>query len=204
MRFGRLSLFLAACVGLSLALQLAATTVIQPSFDQLVGSADYVVRATVAKVESTWRDDASRPGQRYISTDVTLDVLETIKGQPPQPLVLRVVGGRIGETELFVDGAPKFVEGQENILFVRDNGRSFFPLVGLMHGYFPVYRDAATGRAEVLRFNGRPLVHERELAPGALPSAALRTAPSFGMSPQAFRDRIRLKQQEIISRETLR
>ncbi|MEJ1971562.1 MAG: hypothetical protein WDM96_03340 [Lacunisphaera sp.] len=74
---------------------------------------------------------------------MTLDVLETITGTPPQPLVLDLVGGRVGKEELTIEGAPKFSPGQESILFVRGNGQVYFPLVGLTHGYFPVRRDRA-------------------------------------------------------------
>jgi len=204
MQFRRLPLCVAVLACLAAFLPARATTVIQPSFDQLVGSADYIVRAQVKAVESEWRVNAAKPGERYIGTRITLDVREVIKGTPPQPLVISVVGGRIGDEELVVNGAPKFEAGDECILFVRGNGHSFFPLVGLMHGYFPVYRDIPTGRASVLRYNGQPLYSERQLDSSGTPAANFRSATSRPMTPEAFRDRIQQQQREIISREKQR
>jgi hypothetical protein len=185
---------LAAALALLLIAPLArATTVIQPTFSEMVGAADYIVRVEVKSVTSSWRDNPSQPGDRYIGSQIELIVREIIKGTPPQPLVLDVVGGRVGEDEFVIDGAPRLQAGDECILFVRGNGRTFFPLVGLMHGYFPIYRDAVTKRASVLRSTGAPLRSERELEPGA-PSFG--TAKTPALTPEAFRDRIRQQQQD--------
>jgi hypothetical protein len=176
-----------------------ATTVIQPTFSEMVGAADYIVRIEVKSVSSAWRDDPSRPGERYIGSRIELAVREVIMGSPPNPLVLDVVGGRVGEDELVIDGAPRLQVGDECILFVRGNGRTFFPTVGLMHGYFPVYRDAQTKRASVLRFNGQPLRSESELEPGA---ARVGNANTPALTPEAFRDRIRQQhQRNVFTRE---
>lgn len=183
---------LVAALGLLLAvLPGKATTVIQPTFDQLVSSAEYIVRVEVLSVNSAWRDNRAKPGERYIGSQISLNVREVIKGTPPHPLVLDVVGGRVGNDELVIDGAPKLQAGDECILFVRGNGKTFFPLVGLMHGYFPVYRDAVTRRASVLRSDGRPLRDVSELQPGA---PAVANAKTPALTPEVFRDRIRRQQ----------
>jgi len=180
-----------------------ATTVVQPTFDGLVESADYVVRAVVTAVDSEWRQNPKNPSERYIGSRVTLQVKEIIKGQPPQPLVLEIVGGTVGDREFHIEGAPQFSVGDENILFVRNNGRSFFPLVGLMHGYFRVQHNRTSDRDEVTRFDGRPLYSEQELNPAA-DRQTLRAASALPMTPNAFRDRIQDKQRELLSREKLR
>lgn len=180
-----------------------ATTVVQPTFEKLVGSSDYIVRAVVKSVDSEWRTSKSNPNEAYIGSKVTLEVLEAIKGTPPNPLVLNVVGGRVGEDELYVDGAPKFVVGEENVLFVKGNGTSFFPLTGLMHGFFPVRHDAATGRSEVRRFDGRLLYSERELDPSTV-TLGVRSAQDRAMTAETFRSRIQEQQNAITSREKLR
>ena len=172
------------------ALSGSATTVIQPTFRELVSSADYIVRVEVTSVTSAWRTNPAKPSERYIGSQIALAVREIIKGTPPKPLVLDVIGGRVGDDELVVEGAPKLVAGDECILFVRGNGQTFFPLVGLMHGYFPIYRDAVTKRASVLRFNGEPLRSERELEPGAASATGTQTP---ALTPEAFRERIRVQ-----------
>ncbi len=176
-----------------------ATTVIQPTFDRLVGTADYVVRVKVKSIESSWRDNTAKPGERYMGTAVTLDVLETISGTPPSPLVLDLIGGKVGNEELTIEGAPKFVVGQESILFVRGNGQVYFPLVGLMHGYFPIRRDVRTGTAQVLRANGSPLYSEKELDPAAAQSTTVHSPQDQAMTPEAFRDRIQQRQHELLT-----
>ncbi|HWA26465.1 MAG TPA: hypothetical protein VG734_12465 [Lacunisphaera sp.] len=170
-----------ALLALSVILPVAhATTVIAPDFDSMVGRSDYIVRAVVKSVTPEWRNNPDKPGQRYIATMVELDVKEVIKGTPPSPLVLDLVGGRIDDRELTIEGAPKFTVGQESVLFVRGNGRQIVPLVGMMHGKYNVRRNKATGRDEVLRNNGNPLYSEKEVA---LPETALSTAPAS--NPQA-------------------
>ncbi len=157
-----------------------ATTVIAPDFDSLVGQAEYVVRATVRSVSSEWRENPANPGKRYIATFVELDVKEVIKGAPPSPLVLEMVGGRVGDEELTIEGTPRFRVGEENILFVRGNGRMFSPIVALMHGAYPVRRDARTGRDQIMRCDGRPLYRAQDVS---LPLGA--RSPVLTGSPKA-------------------
>lgn len=174
---------------LSLAPVLHATSVIQPTFNELVGTADYVVRAVVTSSQASWRENSQKPGERYIGTSIALDVREVIQGTPPSPLVLEVVGGRVGDEELAIAGTPKLVPGREYVLFIRGNGRVFFPVVGLAYGTFPIRRDAKTGRAEVLRANGQPLYSTQDLAPGTTSAAS--GASARPMTPDSFRNRIR-------------
>jgi len=172
---------------------LRATTVVAPDFDRLVNSADYVVRATVKSIASGWRPNPDKPGESYIGTNVELEVHEVISGTPPSPLVLDLVGGRIGDRELKIDGAPAFKVGDEHILFVRGNGRQVIPLVGMRHGAYPILRDKRTGDARVMRSGGKFLYDEREVS---LPETAASPAPARDpqakpLSPAEFANRIR-------------
>lgn len=179
---------------LALVTTVRATTVIAPDFNRLVDSSDYIVRAVVLSVVSEWHTPPNQPGDRYIRTNVTLDVLEVIKGTPPSPLVLTHLGGRVGEDEFTVDGAPKFTVGQESILFVKGNGRQISPLVGMMHGFYPIRRDKATGHSQVMRSNGQPLYNEQEvsLPPTTASSTLSRNPQARPMTSADFAARIRL------------
>lgn len=153
--------FLSACLILVLsALPVRATTVVPPKFDELVNESDYIVRAVVKSVVSEWRE---KQGKRHIFTFVELDVLEVIHGKPLQPLVLEMLGGQVGDEALVVQGMPKFDVGQEDILFVRGNGRQFYPLTAAMHGRYPVVREKG-GRAHVARSNQAALHATAEVA----------------------------------------
>jgi hypothetical protein len=176
---------------------LHATTVMAPPFERLVGSADYIVRATVKSITSDWRENPAKPGERYIGSRVELTVLEVIKGTPPSPLILDLVGGRVGDNELTVDGAPRFAVGQESILFVKDNGRRIIPLVGMMHGRYLVRRDKRTNQDEVLRNSGQPLYSEQEvnLPEDAASPAAARGRQARPLNSAEFAQRIRQRLQ---------
>ena len=150
------------CLILALASQpLLATSVEPPAFTSLVSQADYVVRGVVTAIEPEWREAAGKP---FIASKVTVEVREIIRGNPPSPLVLDMVGGKIGDVELSVDGAPKFNVGDEDILFIKDNRKTFSPLVAVMYGRFPILRDAKTGETFAVRSNGMPLYSEQDVA----------------------------------------
>ena len=157
-----------------------ATTVRPPEFDNLVGQADYVVRAVVKSVTAELRTSGPH---RHIITKVELDVREVICGTPPQPLVLEMLGGRVGAEEMVVDGAPKFKVGDEDILFVHGYGRLFTPLVALMHGRYPIKREAATGREYIARSDGTPLTSEQNVSQPMAETAAVQTTPGESVAP---------------------
>ncbi len=182
-----------------------ASTVIAPSFDQMVDSSDYIVRATVKSVESDWRPNPDKPGERFIGTRVELEVHEVIKGNPPSPLVLDLVGGRAGDKELTISGAPKFTVGQESVLFVKGNGRRIVPLVGMAHGKYNVRKNKKTGREEIVRSDGQLLFHEAEVAlptPVAKATLSSRT-DELPLTPAEFAERIRQKA-KLRTREDLK
>ena len=144
-----------------LPLRLPATTVEAPDIDSLISQSDYVVRAVVKSATAGWREHA---GRRYIGTRVELEIREVVKGTPPSPLVLELIGGRVGEDELVVQGMPRFHVGEENVLFIHGEQRKMFPLVALMHGVYPILREAKSGAEYVLRSNGLPLYSVQDVA----------------------------------------
>lgn len=173
-----------------LPLRIAATTVVPPQFEELVNESDYIVRTVVKSIRSE-REEAN--GQSHIYTFVELEVRETIAGTPPQPLVLRMLGGQIGNVVMEVEGAPKFVVGQEDILFVRGNGRQFTPLTAMMHGRYRIMKEAASGRSYVARSNDQPLKTVSEVARPMTEAGALAapTPPAQALTPEAFTQQIR-------------
>ena len=170
-----------------------ATTVVPPEFSQLVNESDYIVRAVVKSVASEWREDQ---GHRHIFTFVELDVREVLAGSPPQPLILQMLGGRVGDEELTVSGAPKFAVGDEDVLFIQGNGKNISPLFAIMHGRYPVMKEKGTGREFVARSNRVPLQDTAEvampMAEGAAAEIQLRMKNTAqGMTPVQFSQRIK-------------
>jgi hypothetical protein len=167
--------------------------VVPPEFDQLVNESDCVVRAVVKSVTSEWRGE---PGSGGIFTRVELEVREVIAGVPAQPLVLEMLGGKVGEQEMTLAGAPKFTVGQEDVLFIQGNGQNVYPLVAIMHGRYPILKEAGTGREYMARSNLVPLTDTAEVALPMTEGAAatmqmkLKT-PAQALTPVAFAQRIK-------------
>jgi hypothetical protein len=132
----------------------APTTVIAPTFDELVAQAEIVVLARVVALRSAWTE--SRSG-RTIVTDVTLSIDRTLKGPVFVQRSLEFLGGTVGDDTLEVSGMPAFHVGDRDVLFIRDSGRPVSPIVGFAYGRFRVVRDTATGVERVRTHDGRPL-----------------------------------------------
>jgi hypothetical protein len=187
----------AAIAGLVLCLRLTATTVIPPDFPELVNESDYIVRVLVKSTATELR--LMPTGKRLPYTRVELEVKEIIAGKPPSPLILEILGGMSGGRELAVTGAPKFVAGEESILFVQGNGRQIFPLVRMAHGHYPIAKDTVSGREYMVRSDGAPLSDLREvsqpihLAGGKTIAETKPTgaAPARALTPAEFARQVR-------------
>lgn len=156
-----LPLCLAAAVVLGVAAPAVATTVEPPEFEQLVRGSDYVVRGRVVAVRHELR---AREGRELPFTLVELEVSEVVAGTPPARVVLSLLGGPMADGELVVEGVPRFTVGDEDILFVRDNGVNFHPLHAVPYGRYPVLVDKKLGREYVARANRVPLSATAEVA----------------------------------------
>lgn len=131
-----------------------ATTVIPPTFDQLVGQAEMIFQGVATDVRSVW---AGEGAQRHIESYVTFKVEESMKGTPGTSYTIRLLGGSVAGETMEVTDSPKFKVGDRDILFVEHNGEQFVPLVGIMHGRFRVQRDEQTGRDFVTTGEGEPV-----------------------------------------------
>lgn len=182
----------AAVIGWALfaGVRVGATTVIPPDFDQLVNESDYIIRASVKSVTSEFRTNSAG---RTIFTKVSLNVLEVIAGNPPTDVVLEILGGKVGNEQMVLEGAPRFKVGDEDILFVRDNGRVIVPLVAMMHGRYPILHGT-DGKRFVARENKTPLSDTAEVSQPmtkeAATSVATKTA-SVPLTPEEFVQRIK-------------
>jgi hypothetical protein len=190
-QWGHLRGLLAMLVGLS---SLQATTVTPPEFSQLVNEADYVVRAVVKGVTVV---EKANPGKRTLPYSmVELEVKQVIVGTPPSPVILEVLGGKVGEREMYIEGAPRFTVGEEAIFFVQGNRTQIFPLARMMHGLYPILKDKVTGREFVARSNGEPMSDASEVSQPlhreSEPAAGLARTAKTTLAPDDFVSQIRL------------
>jgi len=144
-------------------------------------------------------------GATMIFSRVELEVTQVVAGRPPSPLVLEVLGGKLGDRELAIAGTPKFQVGEESILFVQGNGQQIYPLVRMMHGLYRVQRDRAKGREYVTRSNGKPLSDISEVSlpmhAAGEPTPERSQASAKALTPDDFVQKIRAHATEARLRE---
>lgn len=141
------SFFFLAFVCILLGLNVSrGTTVIPPTFDELVANAQVIFQGAVTDVRSQWVGEGA---ERRIVSYVTFQVEDPVKGAPGESYTLRMLGGTVDGETMEVTDSPKFKVGDRDIIFVENNGSQFIPLVGIMHGRFHVQKDKQTGREVV-------------------------------------------------------
>lgn len=163
------------------------TTVIPPSFDELVSRAEVIFQGTVTDVSSQWTGEGA---QRHIVSYITFKVEDTMKGTPGDSYTLRMLGGTVDGETMEVSDSPKFKVGNRDIIFVENNGSQFIPLVGIMHGRFHVDKDLDTGREMITTNEREPL---KDLSRLGKPEQATRATSSSNqaLSPTDFKSAIR-------------
>ena len=128
------AVFSLACLVLFTLAGTASAEVKEMSLEELISKASIILRGTVSKVESHWNES-----QTMIYTSVTVSVESYFKGGTVAKVVtIEVPGGTVGETTLWVSDTPSFEEGQEVILFLREE---YFPIVGWFQGKYTVVDD---------------------------------------------------------------
>src|SRR6266571_5966595 len=130
------------------------TTVIPPTFDQLVQQAELIFQGTLTGVRSAWEGEGA---QRHINTYVTFQIAENVKGDAGASYTIRILGGTVGDETMEVTDTPKFKVGDSDILFVEHNNDQFVPLVGINNGRFHIQHDEQTGRDIVVNGEGEPV-----------------------------------------------
>lgn len=131
-----------------------ATTVIPPTFEQLVGQAELIFQGTVTDARSVWEGEG---GQRHIETYVTFQIEDNLKGDAGSSYTIRMLGGTVGDETMEVTDTPHFQVGDRDILFVEHNYDQFVPLVGIQHGRMHLQHDEATGHDIVVNSEGEPV-----------------------------------------------
>jgi hypothetical protein len=170
-----------ALIGIAFA-RLTATTVIPPTFEQLVQQAELIFQGTVTDVRSIWEGEGA---QRHIDTYITFQIGENVKGNAGSSYTIRILGGTVGDETMEVTDAPKFKVGDSDILFVEHNNDQFVPLVGINNGRFHVQRDEQTGRDIVLNGEGEPV---RDVTKFGLEEESVSAAEA--LSPAQFKSAI--------------
>jgi hypothetical protein len=144
--FGLKSLILLASI-LTLAQSSSATTVIVPSDDEMIIGARLIVRGKVVAVESSFDEN-----QKRIYTYVTVKVQESIKGEITERfVVLKELGGQVGEHGLRVFGNAQFARGERVLLYLDTWKDGSLRTYQMYLGKFSITEDKTTGKQFVVR-----------------------------------------------------
>lgn len=122
-----------------------ATIVVPQSIEKMAQGAATVVRAKVLTGQSAWDAD-----HRRIHTYTELQVLETVVGEAPRgALVVRTMGGAVGDIGMRVSGVATFEAGEEVVLFLRKDplDGAHFQVIGMSQGKYTVDRSGASPMA---------------------------------------------------------
>lgn len=112
----------------------SATTVVVPSDAQLFAASRAVVEGTVREIRSRKVD-----GGRQIVTYVTIDVATVFAGDlEPGPIVLRELGGEVGDDFTIIDGSPDYRVGERVLLFLDASPSGVLRTWGLFLGKYTV------------------------------------------------------------------
>src|SRR3954464_13835301 len=84
-----------------------ATTVQRLGLEDLVKKAHTIVIGRVTGTRTYWSTD-----RKFILTDYTIEVDESLKGQAQGTVSVTTVGGKIGDLQLYVSGMPAFQSGE--------------------------------------------------------------------------------------------
>jgi hypothetical protein len=167
-------------LAVSAIITVSATTVIPPSFNELVNEAEIIFQGTVTSVHHQWVGEGA---QRHIVSYVTFKVEESLKGNPGKEITLRMFGGTVDGQTMQASDAPKFKVGDRDVLFVEHNGTQFIPLVGIMYGRYRVQRDE-NGRDMILTDKGAPLSSTDQVGKESVSTGPAMTAEQFKQAVQ--------------------
>jgi hypothetical protein len=133
---------LAVALGAALVCPAKATSLVRMSLPELAHAARAIVRARCLGSEARWEGGE-------IWTFTRFEPLETFAGAVPRPFVVRLIGGRVGDIASRVEGVPRFLPGEEAILFLEPTRAGDLSLTAWGEGSFRVHRDPRTARAWV-------------------------------------------------------
>jgi hypothetical protein len=124
-----------------------ATTVVMLNDEDLAVSSRAIVRGKVAAIESRFDDSHKR-----IYTYVTIDIKSLLKGNlNNRQIVIRQLGGRVGDYIQLIYGAPEFKVGEKVFLFLNTADDGALRIAHIFMGKFSIVLDPRTYKQKVQR-----------------------------------------------------
>jgi hypothetical protein len=123
-----------------------AITVLPISEKELTKRATIIVTGVVEDVYSAYNPEGTT-----IYTYITVDVTSSLKGDLKENnIILRQVGGMVGDRELTLPGAPDYEPGDELLVFAGPFGKTeYYGVLGIFYGKYDIKVDPSTGKKTV-------------------------------------------------------
>ena len=126
-----------------------ATTVQKMELPALVAGSDSIVQGRVESVEVRWENNLA-----YTYTSVTVD--DPMKGFRRRAVLIKQLGGKVGNLNVSVSGMPQFKRGDQVIVFLKARKDGTFDVVGLNQGKYEIVNDTA-----IANVSGLTLINEK-------------------------------------------
>ena len=153
-------------LALSLLPDARATSVRRMTLTEIRDLSDSVVLGIVVGSETRLGAEG-----RMVWTDYRLNVQKTLLGRERKSLItVSVAGGRHGNLDIGIAGAPELEVGETYVLFLEQDRPYAVPTVGWGQGLFRVREASVAGksRSVLISYDGEPLeIRDGELQRGA-------------------------------------
>lgn len=135
-------------LSIAIALTRANATVVQKLSDEdKTVQAQAILIGTCTSIRSEWNEEGTK-----IFTYITISPQTVLKGDDiPEELVIKNLGGVVGDIGMHADGTSVFEEGEEVLLFLRRGTRGLHKVLGLSEGKFSVKTDPDTQRKVLVK-----------------------------------------------------
>jgi hypothetical protein len=128
-----------------------ATMVKRLSEDDMTNQAKTIVTGRVLATKSEWNEERTK-----IYTYITISTQTFLKGDDqPQEMVIKKLGGEVGDIGMLVEGTSVFEEGEEVLLFLRKGRKGFHRILGFSQGKFSIETDPVSQRKMLIKKKAR-------------------------------------------------
>ena len=117
------------CLFLMVAVSASATTIVMPADEQLIAKAPLIVEGTVVSTAPVERDGR-------IWTETVVSVARTLKGEAPDTITVREIGGELDGRITKIFGTPEFASDERVLLFLEAAPQGGYRTVDLFVGKF--------------------------------------------------------------------
>lgn len=114
----------------------------QEELSRLVQRSDAIVTGEVARLENRWNEDRTR-----IYTFIYLNVSDSLKGHPGKEIVIKKLGGTVGEMTMKITPDFEFYSGEKVLAFVKQFANDdLYHVTDWKNGKFTLREEGAYNR----------------------------------------------------------